>query len=162
MNQSTMERTAPDRFWAKVDKRGPDECWEWQAALTRGGYGTFVVTKSPKRMARAHRFAWELTHGEEPKGLHVCHQCDNPLCVNPAHLWLGTNQDNMRDCADKGRAAHQGQTHCKRGHEFTPENTYGGVSANGRPKRHCRACVLMSQKKRYDRLRALGVPSKDI
>jgi hypothetical protein len=161
MNQSTMERTAPGRFWAKVDKRGPDDCWEWQAALTRGGYGTFVVTKNPKRMARAHRFALELVNGTAPDGL-VCHKCDNPLCVNPSHLFIGTNTDNMRDCADKGRIKQQQKTHCKAGHEFTPENTYTGHSMNGRPRRTCRQCVLDMQKKRYDRLRAMGVMSKDI
>lgn len=96
----------PDRFWAKVERRGPDECWNWTANRAGDGYGSIGVDG---RMLGAHRVAWELTRGAIPKGegVHgtcVCHRCDNPLCCNPAHLFLGSHTDNVRDMRGKGRA----------------------------------------------------------
>lgn len=88
------------RFWARVDKRGPDECWEWKGARMQQGYGRFCFKEET---LRAHRVSWALAHGPIPDGLFVCHRCDNPPCVNPAHLFLGTRQDNMRDMVQKGR-----------------------------------------------------------
>lgn len=90
-----------ERFWAKVDGRGPDDCWEWQGA-TAEGYGLFIVWGHP---TRAHRVAWEFTHGPIPAGLLVLHSCDNPPCVNPAHLRIGTDADNTADMHARGRAA---------------------------------------------------------
>jgi len=95
-----MPRPLTDRFWEKVDKRGPDECWEWRAARHKSGYGQF---KYGGAMKQAHRVAWELINGPIPKGIWVLHHCDNPGCVNPAHLFLGTHQDNMADMDAKGR-----------------------------------------------------------
>ena len=85
------------------------------------------------------RVVWERTFGPIPEGLFVCHRCDNPRCINPGHLFLGTPKDNMRDKVLKGRHASQLKTHCPRGHEFTPENTYWYSSRQGRK---CRACDL--------------------
>ena len=90
-----MDTLTIEQFWLKV-KRG-DGCWEWQGTRFPEGYGVF------SRMG-AHRIAWILTNGAIRDGLCVLHRCDNPPCVNPAHLFLGTKQDNKRDCMEKGRA----------------------------------------------------------
>jgi len=87
------------RFWAKVKLE--EGCWEWQAAKTKDGYGSVGIATS--RSALAHRVVWELTRGPIPEGMYVCHHCDNPSCVRPSHLFLGTQTDNMRDAIEKGR-----------------------------------------------------------
>jgi hypothetical protein len=97
------------RFWAKVDKRGPEDCWLWTAHRCEWGYGTF---NTGPRMMKAHRVAFELANGPIPTGLCVCHRCDVPACVNPAHLFLGTNSDNVADKVAKGRQARTiGESH---------------------------------------------------
>lgn len=89
-----------ERFWPKVEKS--DECWNWIGALNRNGYGLFSVNR---RSRLAHRVAWEIANGAAPGKLHVCHHCDNPKCVNPSHLFLGTAADNAHDRDKKGRVA---------------------------------------------------------
>lgn len=91
------------RFWAKVQKG--DGCWLWQGSRLPEGYGQFAwaARYGRTRPVKAHRVAWELTHGPIPDGLCACHHCDNPPCCNPAHLFLGTHTDNMRDASAKGR-----------------------------------------------------------
>ena len=88
-----------ERFWSKVKKASENECWLWTGAIS-GGYGNI---KDGTKVAKAHRVAYELTKGSVPDGLCVCHSCDVPLCVNPKHLWLGTNKQNTNDANVKLR-----------------------------------------------------------
>lgn len=88
------------RFWANVETgRG---CWLWSAGKDKDGYGQFW---DGKRRTRAHIFSYEAHRGPVPEGALVCHTCDNPSCVRPDHLFVGTNTDNMRDMVSKGRGA---------------------------------------------------------
>lgn len=97
--------TTEELFWQKVDKKSDDECWEWLASKNNKGYGQFRNNKN----TMAHRYSWELHNGEIPKiddypyTMSVCHSCDNPGCVNPNHLFLGTAKDNAIDRDLKGR-----------------------------------------------------------
>lgn len=91
------------RFWNRADKGGPNGCWLWTGAKNEKGYG---VAWDGRRTIRAHRLAWLLTRGSLPAApLILCHRCDTPGCVNPEHLFAGTNLDNQRDSAEKGRRA---------------------------------------------------------
>jgi len=97
------------RFWAKVQKlSGDDACWIWTAGTDKNGYGKFKIRKDCIQAdQRAHRYSWSLLTGRPiPDGLVVCHKCDKPMCVNPSHLFLGTNLDNQTDCVEKGRKPH--------------------------------------------------------
>lgn len=95
------------RFWSRVAKGDGDGCWEWSGALTTSGYPQF---HNGERQENGHRFSFRIHHELDviPKGLCVCHHCDNPKCVRPDHLFLGTHADNMRDSVKKGRRARTG------------------------------------------------------
>jgi len=125
-----------------------ERCIEWSGLKDREGYG-----ETPRRIRstgrrRVHRWAYELFYGPIPQGLLVMHRCDNPSCINPTHLTVGTNQDNQRDCAAKGRKALQKRTHCPRGHLLSPDNikpyewrVFG--------RRTCRTCGNALQRQKY-------------
>ena len=93
-----------ERLWAYVNIRSDEECWHYLGSINAGGYGSIVYKDKPYI---AHRLSYELTYGEIPEGMLVCHHCDNPPCCNPKHLFLGTQSDNMKDMVSKGRASVQ-------------------------------------------------------
>lgn len=97
-------RNLSDRLWEKVDQRGANECWEWRGTRSPRGYGMFrIKVQGVWTNRHATRVTWELMHGPIPDGYNVCHKCDNPPCVNPKHLFLGTQSDNAQDMIRKGR-----------------------------------------------------------
>lgn len=91
------------RFWQKVHIG--EACWPWLGARTSAGYGQLVYGRHPQKIY-AHRFSYELHFGAIPHGMVICHKCDNPACVRPDHLFVGSQADNMADCSAKGRIAH--------------------------------------------------------
>lgn len=107
-----------DRFWAKVDVRGPMECWPWTASTAPGGYGAIGESGKYGRVLRADRLALLLTGTPVPDDAVVMHKCDNPPCCNPAHLRVGTRRDNSHDAVAKNRLV-AGERH--KGHKLTAE-----------------------------------------
>lgn len=115
-------------------------CWIWTGSLdSKQGYGMLGPSYE---IRAAHRLSWTIYKGPIPDGLCVLHRCDIKRCVNPEHLFLGTDLENRDDAMSKGLWSHQSKTHCNYGHEFTPENTY---SRPGMPHRECRICSRKSK-----------------
>lgn len=129
-----MRLSTEQRFWCKVNKTD-NGCWNWLAAPTTAGYGAFLLGKT---RVKAHRMAYMLLLGDIPAGHDLHHVCENKLCVNPAHLLPVTRRDHIVSCHEGFIAQQASQTHCKRGHEFTTENT-----SFHHTSRQCRACVRL-------------------
>lgn len=138
-----------ERFWSFVDKGGDDECWPWTGGRASTGYGrTWIAGKGRP----ATQVAWEIANGKPfPAGLNACHSCDNPICVNPRHIWPGTQLENIKDSIAKGHHYTQPQqAHCKRGHEMTPANRIKAYPQGWR----CRECHNMHRRDHIRRVRA--------
>lgn len=128
------------RFFEKITYEPNSGCWLW-LAFTEREYGRFLVSRN--KGVWAHRFSWEYHNKKKiPKGKFILHKCDTPSCVNPNHLEIGTQRDNVDDMIKKGRHPTMGKTHCINGHEFTKENTQM-VKKKDRPRHHrvCRECI---------------------
>lgn len=124
------------RFWRHVIKSADSNgCWTWDGAKHQPfGYGMFGTTR--RKTVGAHRFSYEVHFGPIPEGLQVCHRCDNPPCVRPDHLFLGTQADNIHDMIRKGRGAKNRRTRCPAGHDYDEENTI--IRKDG--AQSCRKC----------------------
>jgi hypothetical protein len=136
--------TPQQRFDEKVERT--DGCWLWTGNARTGGYG--VVTLGGREFY-AHRLAFEWAHGPLEPGQHVCHRCDTPRCVNPAHLFAGSHADNMADMIAKNRTTRNSLSGaaCMRGHLYTPENTY--IHPDG-SRRTCRTCLRETRRRRRE------------
>jgi|TARA_R110000868_G_scaffold96888_2_gene266513 hypothetical protein len=144
-----------NRFWSFIDRREEKECWPWMGSKKDKGHGIFSVTDyrvTPAfhKKVSAHRVAWLLATGSDPSPLFSLHKCDNPPCCNPAHLFVGSNDDNIRDAVSKGRMA-SGDRH---GSRTCPEvQRQAGVK---------RALLNEDDVRLIKRLRKDGMYQKDI
>lgn len=138
------------RFWAKVDRRDDDECWEWTGSRVARGYGHFAVDG---RYPHAHRVAYELVVGPIPEGMQLDHLCRNPACVNPAHLEpVSPRVNTLRGIG--GAAERAARTHCPQGHAYDEANT----KRDAQNRRYCQACRRARARVKYwrDRDRILA------
>lgn len=134
-------KRGPQLFWTRVDKDGTGGCWLWTSTKRPNGYGVFRMRG---KAHYSHRLSYQWAHGPIPQGLHVCHKCDVPACVNPDHLFAGTASDNIQDMLAKGRsdrraaaaktrATRLAKPNCRFGHPFD------GMLPSG--KRYCKTCT---------------------
>ncbi len=130
MKAATLNR--PEDFFGKIEKT-PSGCWEWSGFRNGSGYGMFGIGG---KTIRAHRYSYEMHKGPIPTGLLVCHSCDNPPCVNPDHLWLGTHRDNGQDMSKKGRGTKTPSVHSEQ-HPLSKltKDKARAIRADARPAR---------------------------
>ncbi len=137
--------TDEEKFFAAVEYS--EDCWEWVGGRIPSGYGHF-------QREGAHRWSYRYFVGEIPDAHQICHHCDNPPCVNPFHLFLGTRSDNMKDGYEKGRVKPENgnriKTHCPKGHPYTGHNLMAYKNKNTNwVNRKCRACLEYKNELRY-------------
>jgi hypothetical protein len=157
-NEIGFRGTVSDRFWANVIPEPNSGCWLWLGSTDRKGYGQMRITTNKKqsKLKYATHISLKLHDHQIPSGLHVLHRCDNPACVNPEHLFVGTQQDNMRDMLQKGRGSAPPvstkgrglRQACKRGHILDGDNLYWRRDGS----RSCRECYRIRKRQR----RSLG------
>lgn len=146
-----MDAVRTKRFWEKVLVKGPNECWLWTASVNSKGYGSFG--HSYKKTQSAHKISWALAKNDgvlSDPGMHIMHTCDVKRCVNPNHLELGTPKQNAIDAHTRGLVnLHRPslESHCKRGHERTEENTR--IDADGYAA--CIPCRKENDRKAYEK-----------
>ena len=139
---SKIAQSPAEYFYDRTLIQNGDECWLWKGFINQShGYGIAYLGQS---QLRAHRLSYLLHKGPIQDGLVVCHSCDMPRCVNPEHLWIGTQRDNLHDSISKGRFVQaQTKSHCIHGHEFTEATTFR--KKNG--KKECQICRRASRTK---------------
>jgi len=132
-------------FWSRVERRGAFDCWPWTGTFVgRERHRRYGVYGAGSARIRAHRLSWEIANDTViPAGHVICHACDHPWCVNPRHLWVGTQRQNISDAESKGRMrTHGDRTYCPNGHLRTAENTHWQRNHRGRaPYPRCRDCA---------------------
>lgn len=142
------------KFWSKVDIRADDGCWLWRGSIGVNGYGRL---SEGGKWRPASRVALELKLGRRlARKEHACHTCDNPPCVRPSHLWVGSPAENSRDSVRKGRWGAQQATHCPRGHPYSGPN----LIVDGKGLRHCRTCRQAKDRKGWQRRKARAAAVK--
>ncbi len=136
----------PELFARLLERHETDAngCWLWTGYVCKQTHRGYINlgNGTPVQTSRA---MWMAVHGDIPKNLQVCHECDVPRCINPAHLWLGTYHQNMRDMLRKGRHYNTAKTTCKRGHPLEGDNLKLGLNPKGKLVRRCHTCIKMTE-----------------